>query len=73
LTEFVFYYSSNPKIHLLAKFPFMRKIETILARIFIGQNHLQTVNLALIKPASSLNSGIQTQVVFRHSKRNFNR
>jgi len=43
----------------------MRREETILAGSFIGRDPLQTVNLALIALASSLDTGIQTQDVFR--------
>ena len=52
---------SYPKTRMQAKSPFLRRKETISAGIFIGRDHLQTVNLASIVPASSLNSGIQTR------------
>ena len=54
-------YPPYPKIHQRAKFPFLRRKETISAGIFIGWDHLQTVNLAPIVPTSILNFGIQTQ------------
>jgi hypothetical protein len=43
----------------------MRRKEAISAGIFIGRDHLQTVNLAQIVPSSSRNSGIQTQGTLR--------
>ena len=57
--------ATYPKIHLQSKFPFMRRKETISAGSFIGRDHLQTVNLALIALASSLDTGIQTQDYLR--------
>ncbi|OQC15780.1 MAG: hypothetical protein BWX73_01155 [Lentisphaerae bacterium ADurb.Bin082] len=44
-----------------AKFPFLRREETISAGNFIGRSRLQTMNLAPIVPSFSLNSGILTQ------------
>ena len=56
---------SYPKTRMQAKSPFLRRKETISAGIFIGRNHLQTMNLAPIVPSSCLNSGIQTQGTLR--------
>jgi len=59
--NFLAEYPSYPKIHLQAKFPFLRREETISAGNFIGRSRLHTMDLAPIGPSSSLNSGIQTQ------------
>jgi hypothetical protein len=48
-----------------AKFPFLRRKETISAGNFIGRDHLQTVDLSPIVPSSILNSGIQTRGILR--------